>query len=233
MVISRDVENDATVTAQSPFGALPTDSPGRANPFHLAPWERWLLAAALVATCLIPVLGMFAVKWASRPLAAATLYAGLFAMVMVVAHAGVTLYLEARELRDLPRLILTRLDRRFGAEHGVIESLALAFSRNQLEHARDSLALELAQTRRRIGFMVGAVEQLGIVPAGVAAFFYAHKVYVERQLANSTLTAIFASVVGLYVMAFLFVVTAQRLERWSLLLSHAAERKRTLEGAPR
>jgi len=221
------------MTSKTPFGILPPElTEHERSPFQLATWERWMFAAALLATCLIPVAGLTALELTSRPWAAATLYIALSAVGMVVVHAAITLYLETRELRNLPRLILTRLGQRFGAEHGVIESLTLAFSREQLEHARDGLTLELAHTRRRIGFLVGAVEQLGIVPAGAAAFFYAHKVYVERQFANSTLLTIFASVVGLYVGAAFFIVTAQRLERLALLISHAAERKGRAHDGP-
>jgi hypothetical protein len=170
--------------------------------------------------------GAVAIRSSSRSWSIFTLVAGLVAFGAAAAHQVTTLVLEARKLRDPSRVILTRLDQRFEIEHEMIEDIARAHSFERLEHAREGLVLEIAQTRHRVGFLVGAVEQLGLVPAAAAGFLYAHKLLVEKELAGSTLTVIYASVVGLYVAATIFLVSIQRLERLSLVMQQAVERKR-------
>ena len=73
--------------------------------------------------------------------------------------------------------------------------------------------------------MIGAIDKVGVLPSAVAGFFYAKDLLSKPQFATSGIEWIFTALVALYILASHLVFVSQRLDRLTLILSHAASKK--------
>lgn len=113
----------------------------------------------------------------------------------------------------------------FDADIQAITDLAQIYDQHHLDYARDRLTQVVEQMRFRVGFMIGAIEKIGIFPSAIAGYFYAKEILEKPTYSSSGLEWLFGVLVAFYLMAAVFMTASQRIERLALVARHAAAKK--------
>lgn len=199
------------------------------KPPAFKPWsnrlQKWLFLTAISgfaggATCAI--LYQYApgtyLRWGTLgALALSQITASLYQLATVVP--------AIRMFGDPAKTIAAPAQQHFNADIQTITDLARMHEQHELDYARDRLAQVIEQLRYRLGFMIGAVEKVGVFPAAIAGYLHAKEILTTPAFASSGIEWVFAALVAFYIMATVFMTASQRLERLALVARHAAAKK--------
>jgi hypothetical protein len=113
----------------------------------------------------------------------------------------------------------------FDADIQAITDLANTYDQHHLDYARDRLSQVVEQMKFRVGFMLGAIDKVGIFPSAITGYLYAREILSKPDYASSGLEWVFGGLVALYIAAVVFMTASQRIERLALVAKHAAAKK--------
>ncbi len=189
-------------------------------------WQKWLLVFAVLCLVLGAVLVVAhrffpfdSVRWAALgALALSQVVAAVYPLAMVLP--------SLRIFRDPTKTIADPVSMHFNAGIQAVSDLADTYAQHHLDYARDRLAQVVEQLRYRVGFMIGAVEKVGILPSSVAGYLSARELLQKPELASSGIEWAMAAYVAFYIAAMVFMLAAQRVEHLAPVAKHAAVKKR-------
>lgn len=114
---------------------------------------------------------------------------------------------------------------RFDEDVQTITRLAGTFEQHHLDYARDMLGQLVDQLRYRVGFMLGAIDKVGIFPGAIAGYVYAREILEKPNFSSSGIEWAFAALVAFYILAASLMTVSQRIERAALISRHAAAKR--------
>lgn len=114
---------------------------------------------------------------------------------------------------------------RFDKDVETITQLAATFDQHHLDYARDLLSQLVVQLRVRIGFMIGAIDKVGILPSAIAGYIYVKEILKSPDFSSSGIEWAFLGLSGFYILAVALLIVSQRIEHASLIAAHAATKK--------
>jgi hypothetical protein len=157
---------------------------------------------------------------------------GLSLMLSTLAVVAPQLF---RYFRHAERAELEPVLDSFDEELDLINHLANNYERHDLEYAQERVALEAGQSRSWKALCVGALDKVGIFPLAVAAYFSWQKLRADQPLVFSGLPGVEWGVVITLVVIYLLSMsqysTCLQLDRFCLVLKHAAEKKKLEQSA--
>lgn len=115
-------------------------------------------------------------------------------------------------------------------DYGLANSMA-RFKKDQLSYAKNRLELEKSQMVGRTGFLVGAIEKVGIIPVSVTWFIAAHKFVADKVLDFGKVDLLVYGLMGIYMMAMFILSFVHKLERYILVIDAALNIKESNEAA--
>ncbi len=175
------------------------------------------LGGILLAWIGTVAVGWGAPAWTVYP----ALVALLFGTIAVVAASISNAIGFAREWRTLESDMLDGTGKKMGAWYEEISRIGGTYTPDQIHFAQDYIAQACSQIRARSSYIIGALDKVGLVPLLASVALALSKFFQEGQLPFLWCTA--AAVAGLfYVIALRFIDMAFTLERFSVLLKHAA-----------
>jgi hypothetical protein len=193
------------------------------------PWnnsvQKWLIIAAsvsLVLGALLALISKQTVKmdvrwWALGSLVFSQLTAVLYQLTVIIPGIR-TIWNPTKTISDLAA-------ERFDQDVQTITLLAKTFDQHHLDYARDHLTQLVAQLRFRIGFLIGAIDKVGVLPGAIAGYVYATDILKRPDLSTSGIEWAFAALVAFYLIAVALLTVSQRVEHASLIAAHAATKK--------
>lgn len=204
------------------------------EPSAFTPWNNGLQKLVLIVAIGCFILGAtiaFVVKltdldpdlrwhlrwWALGALVISQLSAVLYQLTHIIP--------AIRMFRNPAKTIAESALQHFDANIQAITDLAQTYDQHHLDYARDRLTQVVEQMRFRVGFMIGAIEKVGIFPSAIAGYFYAKEILEKPAYSSSGLEWLFGGLVALYIMATVFMTASQRIERLALVAKHAAAKK--------
>lgn len=137
---------------------------------------------------------------------------------------------QAKYLLTPTKSYISDLSQRMSNEKKVALDLSI-YSSQSILMARERLEYEKSQLEKRIGFLIGVLEKLGIVPAVIALYIGYAKAMKDPQLENVPEFAL-AAIAGLYLGAFLVKSMTSKLSLMCVILKDAhslAEQKESIE----
>lgn len=195
------------------------------------PWsyrlQQWLTLIAIISFVIGAVLAVTyrhspdtSVRWWALGVLAFSQIAAALTPLAVILPAVRTFGKPTKTIAD-PVLL------HFNTDVQSITDLAQTYDQHHLDFARDRLAQVVEQLRYRVGFMIGAVEKVGILPSSVTGYFYAQDILQKPAYASSGIEGVFIAFVAFYIVAMVFLIASQRVERAALVAKHAAEKKQS------
>src|SRR5690554_1746829 len=187
--------------------------------------KYFLVISGIAFLCMIPLLAIESLK-AFGYVAGALFILGV--LFYLVAQAIGALILFRSPLRGYVK----RLKKRLPAQSGFIEKLAY----HEPEVLRDTaviIASDVERLSRRVSLLIGVVEKVGIVPAGLALYYATYKHFYTEQGGNLP-DFVLAFVCGLYVGAFIShkLIESLRIRiGWLQKAAEIAETRRKLKVA--
>jgi len=191
-----------------------------ATSLYRNPFEKWSLGAvagfAVAFFVLLPA-------EATRPAAGwALLFLALSFLVFVLA----SFITELKFFVTPTKSYLKNLTKKLLAEEELLSKLSRQPVQD-LQAAKRRLEFERNRLRSRLGFLLGAVDTLGIAPAALA-LYVAYAKAVKEQLLPQHAEILIAFFIGLYIGGFLVKHVTERFTNMILLLEQAIEEAKAL-----
>jgi hypothetical protein len=202
------------------------------KPSAFKPWnndlQKWVFVLALACLSAGALIAL-GVKQKLLPLEARWWALGTLAVSQIAAVVyQLTIVIPAVKMfGDPAKTVAEPAIQHFDADVQAITDLANTYEQHHLDYACDRLTQVVEQMKFRVGFMIGAIEKVGIFPGAIAGYFYAKEILEKPSYASSGLEWVFAGLVAFYIMATVFMTASQRIERLALVAKHAAAKKTT------
>ncbi|HSD39665.1 MAG TPA: hypothetical protein VLC92_19325 [Rhodocyclaceae bacterium] len=199
-------------------------------PSAFTPWNNKIQKVLFIATVSLFLLGFFgavSVRFSWLGAEAKLWILGLVALsqIMAVIYQITIIIPSVKMFGDPAKTVAEPAVKHFDADIQAITELATTFEQHHLDYARDRLAQVVEQMKFRVGFMLGAIDKVGIFPSAITGYFYAKEILSKPDYSSSGLEWVFGGLVALYIAAVVFMTASQRIERLALVAKHAAARK--------
>lgn len=186
-----------------------------ASSLYRNPFEKWSLGAVTVFAL------AFFILLATESTRAAAGWALVFLAISFLVFVLGSFITDIKFFLIPTKSYLQNLTKKLLAEEELINKLSRE-SVQDLEAAKQRLEFEKDRLSSRLGFLIGAVDTLGIAPAALALYI-AYAKAVKEQLLPQSAEFFIAFLVGLYIGGFLVKHVTERFANMIFLLEQAIE----------
>lgn len=197
---------------------------------HQTKRQKWILGSAIASLIVSFVLAAISVILKVSGLALAAILLLLLSSLLTGVNSIAIMIPEFKKLKNVRREISNPLIVEFDRDIELISELTRDFELHHLSYAHASFSLMAEQLKTRISVVVGAIEKVGVIPLGIAAYIAWKDFAQKHEEALGGSGWMLAALICVYLYALEMFKTAQWADRVTLLLKEACEVRRSARG---